>query len=72
MYTITEEKTIIENHEYTVYGIRYGNEYYVKDVSDDKRMVERFVEDCNRYRLDPIHLYEKLENLLGELWVFVF
>ncbi|MCI8403795.1 MAG: hypothetical protein HFE49_02710 [Clostridia bacterium] len=67
MYTVTEEKKTIENKNCLVYGIRYDDEYYVKDVSADKAKVKHLTEMYNRYGLSPTHLYEAVENFLNEI-----
>ena len=64
MYTITEEKKIVENTQYTVYGIRYNNEYHIHDVSGDREAVERLANSFNRYRLDPLHLYDAVMDFI--------
>ena len=65
MYTITEDKKTIENKDYLVYGIRYDDEYCVRDVSSDKAAIERLISDCNKYDLDPIHLRDVVEDFIG-------
>lgn len=58
MYQLTEEKKVVENKEYTVYGIRYDDEYSVDDVAADKAEVERMVELFNSSGLAPYQLYD--------------
>lgn len=64
MYTLTEEQKILEEQEYTAYGIRYDDEYSINDVSEDKEAVKRLVADCNKYKLDPVHLRDVVEDFL--------
>lgn len=66
MYTIIEEKKILEGEEHTAYGIRYDN-CCVSDVSDDRMAVERLIRDYNKYELDPIHLHDVIEDFLADL-----
>lgn len=65
MYTLTEENKILEEQEYTAYGIRYDDEYIINDVSEDKEAVRRLVADCNKYELDPVHLRDVVEDFLA-------
>ena len=66
MYTLTKKTVTVEGKEYTVYGIRYNDDFFADDVSSDKSKVEKLVMDCNRYSLDPIHLYDVIEDFLAE------
>ncbi len=66
MYTLTEEKKILEEQEYVAYGIRYNSEYCIDDVSADKEAVKRLVANCNKYELDPVHLRDVVEDFLTE------
>ena len=66
MYQITEEKRAFENQEKTVYGIYYDDEYNVSNVSANKSTVEGLVEKYNKYKLDPIHLHDVIEDFLEE------
>lgn len=64
VYNVTEEKVIIENEEYTVYGIKC-NEAYVRDVSGNSEEVKRLVERLNEYELSPCHLYDVVEDFIN-------
>ena len=66
MYTVTKDKAVIEDIEVVVYGIRYDDECSVSDISTDKSAVEKLADDFNRYGLDPIHLYDAIEDFLGQ------
>lgn len=63
-YTLIEEKKTIEGQEYTAYGIRCDDEYYIFDVSADRTVLERLIRACNKYDLKPVHLYDVLEDFL--------
>lgn len=64
MYTITEEKIIIENVEATVYGISC-DEIRIDDISTDKKAVEHLVDLCNEGELAPYQLMDVVEDMLG-------
>ncbi len=64
MYSITEDKTTIENEEKTVYGIYYDNEYYIKDVSPNKAEVERLVRLFNQNNLAPYQMYDAICDVI--------
>ncbi|MCH5209332.1 MAG: hypothetical protein J1F01_00020 [Oscillospiraceae bacterium] len=66
MYAVTREKEVIESMEVVVYGIRYADTYTVHNVSTDKSAVENLVNDFNKYNLDPIHLYDAVEDFLEQ------
>lgn len=64
MYKITEDIIIFENKEYITYGVKYDNEFYIDDVSLNKKEVEKLVRLCNDGELHPIHLYDIIEDFL--------
>ena len=59
-------EVVDENEEKTVYGIYYDDEYNVSNVSANKSTVEGLVEKYNKYKLDPIHLHDVIEDFLEE------
>lgn len=64
MYKIIEVKIIVENKEYTSYGICYNDSVYINDISADKAAVEELVRRCNEEKLDPMHLNDVVEDFL--------
>lgn len=65
MYKLTNKQVEIEGTTYTVYGISYDDEFYVEDISPDRTKVEGLVADCNKYSLDPVHLYDIIEDFIS-------
>lgn len=63
MYSITEEKIVIEGKEHTVYGIMC-EEAHISDVSTDKGEVERLVKLCNDGGLEPSHLFDVVADFI--------
>lgn len=66
MYILTDEKKIIEGRECTVYGVRFNDEFFVRDISADRAAAEKFAEKCNKYSLDPVHLRDAAEDFAAE------
>lgn len=64
MYSITEEKIVIEGKEHTVYGIMC-DEAHIPDVSADKGEVEQLVKLCNDGGLDPVHLFDVVTDFIS-------
>ena len=67
MYFLTKDKVIVEGGEYTVYGMRYDDGPIAADLSTDKRVVQGLVEKCNKYQLEPIHMFDVIEDFLAEI-----
>lgn len=73
LYTFVEEIIVSDEFgEYNTFGIKIfkiedlGNREVccVRDVSTNKEFVCRLVEDCNKYELDPIHIFDVIEDRL--------
>ena len=64
MFKLTEGMTTVENEERIVYGIRYNDEYYIEDISEDREKTEQMVEMFNRLELSPCHLRDVVEDML--------
>jgi len=71
IYGITEETYILENDRRISYGIAiYDIDISTviaskKDLSSDKKAVERLVNLCNQLKLSPIHLDDVAEDFLA-------
>lgn len=65
MYKLTDKKIVVENQQYTVYGIKYNDTICIDDISTDKNKVEKLISDCNNHELDPIHLADIVEDFLS-------
>ncbi len=50
------------------YGVMLENNksICIKDISTDKRSVEKFIEKLNKFRLSPIHLEDTIQDFLQE------
>ena len=46
------------------YGIGCG-ECSITDVSCDEYAIRQLVSDCNRYRLDPVHLNDVVQDFIN-------
>ncbi|MBQ5321172.1 MAG: hypothetical protein J6K88_03825 [Oscillospiraceae bacterium] len=65
MYKCVEQRIKSEeNGEYRSYGIRVSRDKVIEDVSTDKNFVEALTEKLNRLKVDPIHIYDVLEDEL--------
>ena len=66
---ICERLTSEEGKEYNAYGIKtqgFGDEdVFVSDVTDDCDALETLVRLCNDEKLDPIHIYDVIEDFLA-------
>ena len=67
MYFLTKDQVIVEGREYTVYGMNYNDGPFAADLSTDKHSVQRLVEKCNEYKLEPIHMFDVIEDFLAEI-----
>ena len=69
MYSINQT-TIIDENGKTIktYGISCGNRT-IKDISTNKKKVERLVELCNKNKLSPIHLDDVIDDFLVDLQI---
>lgn len=71
-YKVVAERLYCEelSAHYSTYGISaLKNDKqiaFVSDVSPDRPAVEALVRKCNKYSLDPIHLYDVIEDFLAE------
>lgn len=65
MYFLTESRICVEGRKYTVYGIKYNDELFAEDISADKDDVQRLVRQCNEYQLEPIHMFDVIDDFLA-------
>ena len=71
-YLRTKNSTIIDNINYTTYGVEVLDNKdgdlilldEITDVSSDKDLVQQLVDDCNKYDLDPVHLRDVIADRL--------
>lgn len=66
MYFLTKKTITVENGEYTVYGMMYNDELRVDDISTDVQKVRTLVDSCNSHSLDPIHMFDVVEDFIAE------
>ena len=62
MYELIEQK----KNDISVYGVKYGD-LQIDDISVDKDMVEKFVNDINKYQLSPIHLGDVVADFVESM-----
>lgn len=56
------------NNTHIVYGIDvYQCVHSVPDVFTDEQCAKQFIQRCNDFDLDPIHLNDVIENCLAEI-----
>ena len=56
---------LIENN--LSYGIKYsGNGQRIDDLSFDKQRVQDLVDLCNQLQLDPVHLFDVVDDFMFE------
>ena len=65
MYFLTKDKVYVEGKEYTVYGMRYDDELVVGDLSTDLDKVKELVRKCNEYQLEPIHMFDVIDDFIA-------
>ena len=65
MYKLTKTQKQVEGIQKDVYGIRYGDEVSVPDVSTDRAMVEELVKRVNEGELAPCQLKDVVEDYLN-------
>lgn len=58
-------KLFFEKGTLSGYGIQCG-EIIIKDITFDKQKLQKLVYYMNHYRLDPIHLYDVIEDFLAD------
>ena len=64
MYQTTIGMYSIEGKNYTSFGIRC-DAVSIEDISPDKRAVDSLVALCNSEELEPVHLYDIVEDFLA-------
>lgn len=68
--TEREELTSNDIGSYVSYGVSVYCEniriIYISDISSEREVVEDLVYRCNKGRLDPIHLRDVIDDILGE------
>lgn len=72
-YELLEEEYIVNNAYVVSYGIvAYSDSAnnsilaYISNISNNKEKILAFVQRCNILKLSSIHLYDAIEDLLGE------
>lgn len=70
-YFLTETEICVEDVTARTYGVtcrdKDGNESTVNDLSLNRKAVEAFVEYLNKKELDPIQLYDAIEDFLDSM-----
>lgn len=70
-YFLCENDRIYENGEKRhTYGIKvsYNNtEKLIEDISTDYQFVQSIINKFIKYNLEPIHIYEAIENAFADL-----
>ena len=64
-YKVIEDKVSIEGQSLITYGISY-NDITIHDISIRKDKIVKLINKCNYYNLDPIHIYDVIEDFLAE------
>jgi hypothetical protein len=54
----------------TKYGVKIVKEKVIEDISDNKNIVEKLVNTCNRLEVDYDHFDDILENYLEDFSTF--
>ena len=71
-YFLCENDRIYENGEkHHTYGIKvsYNNtDKLIEDISTDYQFVQSIINKFIKYNLEPIHIYEAIENAFADLW----
>ena len=65
-YLSVKKVTLVDNREYVTYGILVKDdktENYIYDIFTDGDRAERFAKMCTAAQLDPIHLFDVLEDM---------
>lgn len=75
-YAVAEEKYALGEEKRISYGIvAYANAEQdgtativtsVRDVTSDKKRLEKLVDDCNRLELSTVHLLDVVEDFLSD------
>lgn len=66
MYELTEKEIISEGKKYVVYGIKYGDELTVDNISPCRDKVKSLAEKFNKFSLDVVHFPDAVEDFLLE------
>ena len=64
-YKVIEDKVSIEGQSFITYGISY-NDITIHDISIRKDKIVKLINKCNDYKLEPIHIYDVIEDFLAE------
>ena len=64
-YKVIEDKINIEGKSFITYGISY-NDIIIHDISIRKDKIDKLIKRCNNYKLDPIHIYDIIDDFLAE------
>lgn len=75
-YAVTEEKYALGEEKRTSYGIvAYANAKQddtativasVRDITSDKQLLRKLVDNCNRLELSTVHLHDVVEDFLSD------
>lgn len=64
MYSVNHSTITDENGtKHDTYGISYADKE-IKDISTEKKKVEKLVSLCNNLSLSPIHINDVIEDFL--------
>lgn len=70
-YRLKKECTKSCNKKYISYGVEIIENgvqtQYVSNVFAQKRYAKKLVHACNKYDVDPIHIYDVIENMSWEI-----
>lgn len=64
-YELVEREFYCEESVYIGYGVAYGSDIAIQDVSIDRKFMENLVDLFNESDLAPEHLKDVLEDLIG-------
>lgn len=72
LYVTIEDSYICNGHKITSYGISvFSSEYnhiqMIHRISEDYTSISNLVELCNSLQLDPIHLYDVVDDFLYDI-----
>ncbi|MEG0833633.1 MAG: hypothetical protein RR058_03175 [Oscillospiraceae bacterium] len=65
-YLLTRTAVDTNKCRCTVYGIRYGS-LIIDDITFDKKALLREIKLFNRFKLEPSHIYDAVDNFLAEM-----
>ncbi len=72
LYVITEDAYLCDGHKFVSYGISVlSNEFNhiqsIHRISENYASISNLVELCNSLQLDPIHLYDVVDDFVSDI-----